>query len=158
MSSSHLCTHPYHLWIILTPYLWYLSTFSSSAPCKPENVLVDLQCSTNRASVTWENSGPDQTEVVSAVDSRGVTTTCSSSTSNCTFDQLTCGESYIMSVAGHTNTCISEPAVSERLNTGIDNWAKNNSQRAGQKHKVPALHGFSISWILLHLFVRFSQE
>lgn len=48
-----------------------------------------------------------------------------------------------MSVAGHTNSCISEPAVAERLRTGVDNWAKNNSQWAGQEQKVPALYGFS---------------
>ncbi|KAK9519631.1 hypothetical protein VZT92_022346 [Zoarces viviparus] len=87
-----------------------------SAPCKPEGVLVDLQCSTNMASVTWGNSGPDQTQVVSAVDSGGMNTTCSSSSSNCTFDQLTCGESYVISVVSHTDTCSSEPAVAEMLN------------------------------------------
>ncbi|XP_040040842.2 uncharacterized protein fndc7b [Gasterosteus aculeatus] len=87
-----------------------------SAPCKPEGVLVDLQCSTNIASVTWGNSGPDQTQAVSAVDSRGMTTTCNSSSSNCTFDQLTCGESYVISVVGQTDhKCSSEPAVAETL-------------------------------------------
>ncbi|XP_074491158.1 uncharacterized protein fndc7b [Sebastes fasciatus] len=88
-----------------------------SAPCKPEEVLVDLQCSTNMASVTWGNSGPDQTQVVSAMDSRGMITTCNSSSSNCTFNQLTCGESYAISVVGHTNMCSSEPAVADTLNT-----------------------------------------
>lgn len=76
-------------------------------------------CSTNKALVTWENSGPDQTQVVSALDSRGRTTTCNSSSSNCTFDQLTCGESYVITVVGHTDTCSSQPAVSETLSTGI---------------------------------------
>ncbi|XP_045905930.1 receptor-type tyrosine-protein phosphatase beta-like [Micropterus dolomieu] len=91
--------------------------FVQSAPCKPESVLVNLKCSTNKALVTWRNSGPDQNQVVSAVDSRGVITTCNSSSSNCTFDQLTCGESYVISVVGYTNTCNSNPAVAERLNT-----------------------------------------
>ncbi|XP_034066039.1 uncharacterized protein LOC117542456 [Gymnodraco acuticeps] len=88
-----------------------------SAPCKPDGVLVDLQCSTDMAVVTWENSGPDQSQTVSAVDSRGMTSTCNSSSSNCTFDQLSCGESYVINVVGHTNTCSSDPAVSKRLNT-----------------------------------------
>lgn len=73
--------------------------------------------------MTWGNSGPDQTQVVSAVDSRGMITTCNSSSSNCTFDQLTCGESYVISVVGRTDTCSSEPAVAERLNTGTNNLA-----------------------------------
>ncbi|XP_068446237.1 uncharacterized protein [Clinocottus analis] len=86
-----------------------------SAACKPDGVSVDLQCSTNMASVTWGNSGPDQTQVVSAVDSRGTTITCNSRSSNCSFDQLTCGESYTISVVGHTDMCSSEPAVAETL-------------------------------------------
>ncbi|KAI3368520.1 hypothetical protein L3Q82_025527 [Scortum barcoo] len=88
-----------------------------SAPCKPEMVSVNLKCSSNMASVTWKNSGPDQTQVVSAVDSRGMITTCNSSSSNCTFNQLTCGESYVISVVGHTDTCSSKPTVAERFNT-----------------------------------------
>lgn len=82
--------------------------------------MVDLQCSTNMALVTWGNSGPDQTQMVTAVDSRGMTTTCNSSSSNCTFDQLTCGESYIISVVGHTNSCSSEPAIAN-VKTGTNN-------------------------------------
>ena len=70
------------------------------------------------AVVTWENSGPDQSQTVSAVDSRGMTSTCNSSSSNCTFDQLSCGESYVINVVGHTNACSSDPAVAKRLNTG----------------------------------------
>uniref|UniRef100_A0A8P4G5R4 Fibronectin type-III domain-containing protein n=1 Tax=Dicentrarchus labrax TaxID=13489 RepID=A0A8P4G5R4_DICLA len=88
-----------------------------SAPCKPDGVMVDLQCSTNQASVTWGNSGPDQTQVVSAVDSRGMITTCNSSSTNCTFDQLSCGERYTISVVGHTETCSSQSAVAAMLNT-----------------------------------------
>ncbi|XP_047442067.1 uncharacterized protein LOC125008801 [Mugil cephalus] len=88
-----------------------------SAPCKPKNVSVNLQCSTNVASVTWGNSGPDQTQVVTAVDMRGGVVTCNSSSSNCTFDQLTCGKQYTISVTGHTNTCSSEPALARQLNT-----------------------------------------
>lgn len=82
-------------------------------------MLVDLQCSTNEAAVAWGNAGPDQTQVVSAVDSRGRTSTCSSSSSNCTLDRLLCGESYSISVVGHTNSCSSDPAAAETLHTGL---------------------------------------
>ncbi|KAK2835181.1 hypothetical protein Q5P01_015665 [Channa striata] len=88
-----------------------------SAPCKPSNVLVNLKCSTNVAVVNWGNSGRDQTELVSAVDSRGGITMCNSSSSNCTFNNLTCGESYLISVVGYTNSCSSEPAMAQRLKT-----------------------------------------
>ncbi|KAM3619311.1 uncharacterized protein V6R79_006036 [Siganus canaliculatus] len=88
-----------------------------SAPCQPEDVLVNLECSSNEVSVTWGNSGPDQTQVVTAVDSRGASTTCNSSSSNCTFERLSCGESYTISVVGHTDTCSSRPAVAEMIHT-----------------------------------------
>jgi len=103
--------------ITLTPY-FCLSSSSSSAPCKPDSVSVNLQCSSNTALVTWGNSGPDQTQVVTAVDRRGLITTCNSSSSNCTFDQMSCGKTYVISVVGHTNTCSSEPAVGQQLITG----------------------------------------
>ncbi|XP_008292889.1 uncharacterized protein fndc7b [Stegastes partitus] len=88
-----------------------------SAPCKPDSVWVDLQCSTNMALVTWKNSGPDQTQHVSAVDSRGMTYTCNSSSSNCTFDKLPCGETYTVHVVGHTKTCRSEAAIADQFKT-----------------------------------------
>ncbi|XP_061884565.1 uncharacterized protein LOC133635404 [Entelurus aequoreus] len=88
-----------------------------SAPCEPNSVTVNLHCSTNTALVTWGNVGPDQTQVVSAVDSRGLTTVCNSSSSNCTFDQLLCGESYIISVVGHTNSCSSDVVFAQQLDT-----------------------------------------
>ncbi|XP_034531079.1 uncharacterized protein LOC117806306 [Notolabrus celidotus] len=84
-----------------------------SAPCKPVDVLVNLQCSTNLALVTWGNSGPDQTQVVSAVNNRGGVIGCNSTNSNCTFNQLRCGETYTVSVVGHTDTCSSDAAVAE---------------------------------------------
>uniref|UniRef100_A0A3B3BWR1 Fibronectin type-III domain-containing protein n=1 Tax=Oryzias melastigma TaxID=30732 RepID=A0A3B3BWR1_ORYME len=69
------------------------------------------------ALVTWEHSGPDQTQVVTATDNRGLTATCNSSSSNCTFNQLNCGSTYAISVVGHTNSCSSEPTVAQALQT-----------------------------------------
>ncbi|XP_027882788.1 uncharacterized protein fndc7b [Xiphophorus couchianus] len=88
-----------------------------SAPCKPANVSVNLECSTDVAMVTWENSGPDQRQVVTAVDSRGQTSVCNSSSSNCTFHQLQCGKKYAINVVGYTNSCSSEPAAAKELST-----------------------------------------
>lgn len=88
--------------------------------------MVNLQCITNMATVSWANSGPDQMQVVSARDNRGTVTTCNSTSSNCTFSQLKCGEIYAISVVGLTSNCSSEPAFAQRLNTG--NLANNNEQ------------------------------
>ncbi|XP_014901851.1 uncharacterized protein fndc7b [Poecilia latipinna] len=88
-----------------------------SAPCKPDNVSVNLDCSTAVAMVAWENTGPDQRQVVTAVDSRGQTSFCNSSSSNCTFHQLQCGNKYTIDVVGYTNSCSSEPAAAKELST-----------------------------------------
>lgn len=102
----------------------HLRRFSFSAPCKPEGVQLNLECNTNKALVTWENGGPDQTQVVSAVNSRGVITSCNSTSSNCTFDQLTCGETYAINVVSHTNSCSSESVISGSFSTGrnLQSW------------------------------------
>uniref|UniRef100_A0A3P9QGS6 Fibronectin type-III domain-containing protein n=1 Tax=Poecilia reticulata TaxID=8081 RepID=A0A3P9QGS6_POERE len=67
--------------------------------------------------VAWKNSGPDQRQVVTAVDNRGQTSFCNSSSSNCTFHQLQCGNKYAINVVGYTNSCSSEPAAAKELST-----------------------------------------
>ncbi|XP_048832460.1 uncharacterized protein LOC125708743 isoform X2 [Brienomyrus brachyistius] len=81
-----------------------------SAPCRPTNPTVDLNCSTNMAIMSWEYVQVTQMYQVKAVDSRGESTTCNTTGANCTFFQLDCGERYIFSVVGFTDQC--ESAVS----------------------------------------------
>lgn len=104
--------------LVIDRFIVFYSSFSLTAPCKPSNLSVGLQCSSNVALVTWGNSGPDQNQIVTAVDTKGLVTTCNSSSSSCTFDQLGCGKKYIIGVVGYTNSCSSEPTVSSELNTG----------------------------------------
>ncbi|XP_012990390.2 uncharacterized protein LOC105029012 isoform X2 [Esox lucius] len=88
-----------------------------SAPCTPEGPAVSLDCRTNIAEVTWDNTGPDQINMVSAVDWLGKTTSCNSTGSNCTFGSLTCGQAYTLTVQGLSNTCQSAPSTSVNLFT-----------------------------------------
>ncbi|XP_062308247.1 uncharacterized protein LOC134012721 [Osmerus eperlanus] len=88
-----------------------------SAPCKPTSPAVNLECSSNAAQVTWQNTGPDQLNVVSAVDRLGRSKTCNSTGSNCTFTQLGCGEQYTLSVVGQSQNCTSAPSTTLNLLT-----------------------------------------
>ncbi|CAL8306274.1 unnamed protein product [Lota lota] len=88
-----------------------------SAPCTPQGAGVVLECSTNVAVVSWSATGPDQVQVVTAVGSRGDAVTCNSSTTNCTFGQLSCGESYSLTVVGHTQGCQKQPSSALSLQT-----------------------------------------
>ncbi|KAJ3599685.1 hypothetical protein NHX12_033641 [Muraenolepis orangiensis] len=69
------------------------------------------------AVVSWTASGPDQLQVVMAVSSRGHALTCNSSSTNCTLEQLRCGEAYTLTVAGHTQGCQGQPGSALSLLT-----------------------------------------
>lgn len=92
--------------------------FIPSAPCRPENPNVQLQCATNVAKVTWDNNGAEQLDMVTALNFTGEMTTCNSTNASCVFTQLRCGESYMLSVTGFTENCTSDPSTSISLNTG----------------------------------------
>lgn len=92
-----------------------------SAPCQPQSPTVQLQCSTNIATVTWDNNGADQFDVVTALNFTGGATMCNSTNRSCTFEQLLCGESYSLSVVGFNGNCTSDPSESFSLNTGETN-------------------------------------
>uniref|UniRef100_A0A8C1XZZ6 Fibronectin type-III domain-containing protein n=1 Tax=Cyprinus carpio TaxID=7962 RepID=A0A8C1XZZ6_CYPCA len=88
-----------------------------TAPCQPQSPTVQLECSTNIATVIWDNNGADQFDVVTALNFTGGATVCNSTNRSCTFAQLDCGESYLLSVVGFNGNCTSEPSESFNLNT-----------------------------------------
>ncbi|KAL1249579.1 hypothetical protein QQF64_020584 [Cirrhinus molitorella] len=88
-----------------------------TAPCQPQSPTVQLQCSTNIATVTWDNDGADQFDMVTALNFTGGVTVCNSTNRSCTFAQLRCGESYSLNVVGFNGNCTSAPSESFNLNT-----------------------------------------
>ncbi|KAJ8376161.1 hypothetical protein SKAU_G00067410 [Synaphobranchus kaupii] len=76
-----------------------------SAPCLPANPEVIVDCGTNMANVSWDYRAAQQTNVVTAVERLGQTSTCNTTNSSCTFDQLSCGEAYSFSIVGVTDQC-----------------------------------------------------
>ncbi|KAK6311083.1 hypothetical protein J4Q44_G00191380 [Coregonus suidteri] len=79
-----------------------------SAPCKPQNTTVDLECSANVATVIWDLTSTAQNYTVTATDVSGTNTSCSTNETSCSFSELSCGEMYTFSVVGHTKVCMSE--------------------------------------------------
>ncbi|XP_016331309.1 uncharacterized protein LOC107680061 [Sinocyclocheilus anshuiensis] len=88
-----------------------------TAPCQPQSPVVQQQCSTNIVTVTWDNNGADQFDMVTALNFTGGATVCNSTNRSCTFAQLHCGESYSLSVVGFNGNCTSEPSESFNFNT-----------------------------------------
>ncbi|XP_043081301.1 serine-rich adhesin for platelets [Puntigrus tetrazona] len=88
-----------------------------TAPCQPQSPNVQLQCSTNTATVTWDNNGADQFDTVTALNFTGGAMVCNSKTRSCTFAQLQCGESYSLSVVGSNGNCTSAPSDNFSLDT-----------------------------------------
>ncbi|XP_055044899.2 uncharacterized protein fndc7b [Misgurnus anguillicaudatus] len=88
-----------------------------TAPCKPQSPSVQLQCSTNAVNVTWDNSGAEQFDMVTALNFTGGATTCNSTNASCTFTQLRCGESYMLSITGFTESCTGESSTHVNLDT-----------------------------------------
>ncbi|XP_017277744.1 serine-rich adhesin for platelets-like [Kryptolebias marmoratus] len=82
-----------------------------SAPCRPENTVAELNCSTNVMTVKWDNSNTTQNFTVRATSTSGVNSTCDSSESSCSFLDLSCGQLYTFTVTGYTNVCISDTST-----------------------------------------------
>lgn len=90
----------------------------SPAPCKPQNTTVDLECSTNVATVIWDLTSTSQNYTVTATDMSGTNTSCNTNETSCSFSELSCGEMYTFSVMGLTNVCMSEVSSPMQMLTG----------------------------------------
>ncbi|KAK6484735.1 hypothetical protein HHUSO_G12572 [Huso huso] len=76
-----------------------------SAPCTPENPIVNLNCATNIASVSWDQSRAAQLYSVKALAGNGETASCNTSDTTCHLTGLNCGQKYTVNVLGMTGTC-----------------------------------------------------
>ncbi|KAK1803500.1 hypothetical protein P4O66_020926, partial [Electrophorus voltai] len=88
-----------------------------TVPCQAQRPSVSLECRTNVAMVTWTSNGVDQLYRVSAVNFTGGQVDCVSNSTNCSFSQFHCGDSYTLTVTGVTQQCKSLPSSSMTLNT-----------------------------------------
>ncbi|XP_049332490.1 G surface protein, allelic form 156-like isoform X9 [Astyanax mexicanus] len=113
------------------------STAVVTAPCKPVNISVDQQCSSNSAVVRWGSSETALSYSVTALDSLGGNVTCSSVSSSCVLTGLSCGRKYNVTVVSRNSQCVSEVSSSVELstapcNTTVLSFTGNCSSNSGK--------------------------
>ncbi|CAL8396350.1 unnamed protein product [Boreogadus saida] len=89
-----------------------------AGPCAPRDVETFVQCEDHVGSVSWALSdGADAYTAVATADD-GHTHMCNSPNSTCTFDDLHCGELYLVHVVAHGHLCSSAPSNSTSIRMG----------------------------------------
>lgn len=89
-----------------------------TAPCKPEHVKSSTHCENNLGSVSWASSDGADSYVAFAVGKDGHVHMCNTSTTNCTWIDLHCGEAYTIHVVAKDHLCSSTPSNSTSLRMG----------------------------------------
>ncbi|KAK2900552.1 hypothetical protein Q8A67_008667 [Cirrhinus molitorella] len=78
-----------------------------TGPCVPQNVSASVSCSSNIATVTWGSSQGAEAYAVTASSANGLSVNCSSISTSCDLQPLTCGESYTITVKAKGSNCSS---------------------------------------------------
>ncbi|KAK1165326.1 hypothetical protein AOXY_G13825 [Acipenser oxyrinchus oxyrinchus] len=89
-----------------------------AAPCPPKNVRTSLQCDSNTASVSWEQSAGAVSYSVIGQASDGHIASCNSTETFCDLAELHCGQTYSVSVIALDGTCNSIQSMSAEFKTG----------------------------------------
>ncbi|XP_029474400.1 uncharacterized protein LOC115100214 [Rhinatrema bivittatum] len=88
-----------------------------TAPCPPQQVSAQLDCSSNTAVVSWELSNGTQLYTVRAETTDGQVSWCNSTKTNCNLVDLSCGQNYTITVQGSNHECDSLPSLEYQLQT-----------------------------------------
>ncbi|XP_056379485.1 uncharacterized protein LOC130275479 isoform X3 [Hyla sarda] len=88
-----------------------------TAPCCPENVLTELDCTTNLVTVSWNISSGADWYYSEAVGSNGTKAICNSTTTSCDFIDLTCGTLYLVTVTANNEASSSETSFPIEITT-----------------------------------------
>lgn len=89
-----------------------------TGPCIPQHVQSFSHCENNLGSVSWASSDGADSYVAFAVGQDGHIHMCTTSTTNCTWDDLHCGEVYTIHVVANDYLCSSMPSNSTSLRMG----------------------------------------
>ncbi|XP_073727799.1 uncharacterized protein fndc7rs1 [Misgurnus anguillicaudatus] len=69
-----------------------------TAPCPPQNVSANVNCSSNTATVTWGSSQGAVLYSVTASSVNGQSVNCTSASTSCVLSPLTCGQRYTVTM------------------------------------------------------------
>lgn len=85
---------------------------SSSGPCVPQDVQTFTHCENNLGMASWAMSDGAETYMAIAVGEDSHTHVCVTNTTNCTWDDLHCGDHYSVHVIALDQYCTSMPSNS----------------------------------------------
>lgn len=88
-------------------FLIYVSLCVFPVPCVAQNVDANLDCESGSVTVSWEPSLGAIVYDVFAQGNAGYASTCNSTETTCTFQDLLCGLTYSITVSASDDTCIS---------------------------------------------------
>ncbi|KAI7809537.1 hypothetical protein IRJ41_010869 [Triplophysa rosa] len=84
-----------------------------TAPCPPQNVSAQVQCALGSVQVSWSPVvNAEQFRVVLAAHSTGVISSCNSTGTQCSINNLPCNERFNLSVVAVRGSCQSQPSSS----------------------------------------------
>ncbi|XP_056336881.1 uncharacterized protein fndc7rs1 [Danio aesculapii] len=89
----------------------------NTALCAPQNVSVNVSCSSNIATVTWGRSRKATIYSVTASSASGLSVNCTSASTSCDLLALTCGESYTITVKAGGSNCSSAQSTPVQIQT-----------------------------------------
>lgn len=78
---------------------------SFTAPCLPEDVVADVDCSTNKMNVTWTQTAGSDDYTAWAISTDGHRTSCNSTSNSCSIEDLQCGRVYEVAVTSSSIHC-----------------------------------------------------
>lgn len=88
------------------------------APCVPLVLDVEMDCLSDSAWLTWEESAGAELYIATATDSDGEVYQCNSTEGQCTVEQLQCGRFYNFSVTASNIQCNSPMSNTLESETG----------------------------------------
>uniref|UniRef100_A0A3Q3MAQ3 Fibronectin type III domain containing 7b n=1 Tax=Mastacembelus armatus TaxID=205130 RepID=A0A3Q3MAQ3_9TELE len=91
---------------------------ASSAPCAPRNTKGSLDCISNSAWVTWDDTEGALSYFVQAQETKGHNSSCTTNSSPCKVPDLKCGMLYTFYVIAINKYCQSNRSTTFELETG----------------------------------------
>ncbi|XP_063282186.1 fibronectin type III domain-containing protein 7-like [Pelobates fuscus] len=110
------------------------TTTFDTAPCQPQDLIENVDCESNNASLSWSAS-IGAVYYLASLSGNGTTAYCNTTDTSCSFPALTCGQSYNASVVALDNKCRSVSSATTTFdtvpcvpqNTKVFTDCKNNS-------------------------------
>uniref|UniRef100_A0A3P9JID3 Fibronectin type-III domain-containing protein n=1 Tax=Oryzias latipes TaxID=8090 RepID=A0A3P9JID3_ORYLA len=98
-------------------------TVSPPAPCSPTIQSSTLICGNSSSLVSWASVSDATGYIVKAKSTKGHQVSCSTTTTtSCTFTNLSCSETYMATVTAQGQQCDSAPGPSTNITTSESHW------------------------------------